>query len=224
MSTGTLSIVATPIGNLEDLSQRALRVFREADFVICEDTRVTQKLLQRYDVKKRLVSFHQHSRLAHLDKMIEELQSGASAALVTDAGTPGVSDPGNQVVAAAVAAGIPIVPIPGPSAVTALLSVAGFSVDRYTFLGFLPHKKGRETLLNEIAASAYPVLLFESPHRIVKTLEALAERLPEANCVVGRELTKQFEEIIRGSVQEVCAVIAKRPSQKGEFVLLVAPS
>ncbi|USN53216.1 MAG: 16S rRNA (cytidine(1402)-2'-O)-methyltransferase [Candidatus Nomurabacteria bacterium] len=224
MSTGTLFIAATPIGNLEDLSQRALRVLNEVDFVICEDTRVTQKLLQRYDVKKRLVSFHQHSRLARLDKMIEELQSGTSAALVTDAGTPGVSDPGNQVVAAAVAAGIPIVPIPGPSAVTALLSVAGFSVDRYTFLGFLPHKKGRETLLNEIASSVYPVLLFESPHRIVKTLEALAERLPEAKCVVGRELTKQFEEIIRGSLAEVSTVIAKRPSQKGEFVLLVAPS
>lgn len=224
MSTGTLFIVATPIGNLEDLSQRALRILSEVDFVICEDTRVTQKLLQRYDVQKKLVSFHQHSRIARLDKIIEGLRSGTSAALVTDAGTPGVSDPGNQVVAAAVTAGISIVPIPGPSAVTALLSVAGFAVDRYTFLGFLPHKKGRETLLNEIASSAYPVLLFESPHRIAKTLEALAERLPEAKCVVGRELTKQFEEIIRGSVQEVCAVIAKRPSQKGEFVLLVAPS
>ena len=221
--SGRLSIVATPIGNLEDLTFRALRLIKEADFVICEDTRVTQVLLNKHEIKKELVSYHQHSRIQRVEEIIERLKRGQNAVLVSDAGTPGISDPGNLLVARAVEAGLQVEPIPGPSSLTALLSVAGLATDRFRFLGFLPHKKGRQTIIDSISQSAEPSVFFESPHRIIKTLHSLVEALgPDAWLVVGRELTKKFEEIIRGRPADVLAVILSSPEhQKGEFVVLV---
>lgn len=221
--SGRLSIIATPIGNLEDLTFRAVRLLREADFVICEDTRVTQVLLNKYEIKKELVSYHQHSRIQRIEEIIERIKRGQKAAVVSDAGTPGVSDPGNLLVAEAVEAGIRVEPIPGPSSLTALLSVAGLATDHFRFLGFMPHKKGRQTLFESISHAEEPVVFFESPHRIIKTLQSLVKILgPDAWLVVGRELTKKFEEIIRGRPTEVLAAIDSSPDhQKGEFVILI---
>lgn len=221
--SGRLAIVATPIGNLEDLTFRARRTLREADFVICEDTRVTQVLLNKYEIKNELVSYHQHSRIHRVEEIIERIKRGQNAVLVSDAGTPGISDPGNVLVARAVETGLLVEPIPGPSSLTALLSIAGLGTDRFRFLGFIPHKKGRQTLIESISQAVEPVIFFESPHRIVKTLQSLIEvSRPDTWLVVGRELTKKFEEIIRGRPAEVLAAIQSSPEhQKGEFVVLV---
>jgi 16S rRNA (cytidine1402-2'-O)-methyltransferase len=221
---GRLSIVATPIGNLDDLTIRAQAAFQQADFILCEDTRVTRVLLDRFGIAKPLIPYHQHSRLKRIEDIIEWIQSGKNAVLVSDAGTPGVADPGNILVARAVEAGISVEPIPGPSALTALLSVAGVPTDRFTFLGFLPHKKGRETLLKEIGMSKYPVLFFESTHRIIKALDQLNDNCPERLLVVGRELTKIYEEVLRGTAAEVKTQLSTDPKrQKGEFIVLVRP-
>lgn len=216
---GTLSIVATPIGNLEDITIRALTVLREADFIACEDTRHTKILLDRHGISRPLISYHQHSRLQKIDYLIGLLLEGRSIALVSDAGTPGISDPGSVLVAKALDLGIPVVPIPGPSAVTALASAAGISMDRYVFLGFLPHKKGRETMLNILAASDIPVVFYESPHRIEKTLQWLVAHAPDGRLIAGRELTKKFEEIVRGTPSEMLACFGGE-NARGEFVLI----
>lgn len=217
---GILYIVATPIGNLGDITLRALRALKEADVVLCEDTRVTQKLLSHFAIEKPLVSYHQHSRLQKTEQILQLLREGKNLALVSDAGTPGISDPGNELVNQALqhSNNLTIVPIPGPSALTVVASIAGFSMDKFVFLGFPPAKKGRKTFFEKVAASEYPVVLYESPYRIVKTL---AELQPDARIVVGRELTKKFETIYRGSAAEVLQQL-KKETPRGEFVLIIS--
>jgi len=222
-----LYIVATPIGNLEDISLRALRVLREVDLILCEDTRVTKKLLDRYQIKKPLLSYHQHSKLQKLDYIISLLKEGKNLALVSDSGTPGVSDPGNKLVEKVVEVlsdQVKIVPIPGPSALTCAASVSGFSMDKFLFFGFLPKKKKRKEVLKEILRSKYPVIFYESPYRIIKTLKELNLEAKTYNLkpkvVVCRELTKKFETIYRGKIEEVIEKIEKNQI-KGEFVVIV---
>jgi 16S rRNA (cytidine1402-2'-O)-methyltransferase len=214
---GTLFIVATPIGNLEDITARALRVMAESDLIACEDTRRTKVLLTHYNIETPVVSYHQHSQLSKLDFLIHQLQAGKSVALVSDAGTPGISDPGGVLVQHALAAGIPVVAVPGVSAFVTLASIAGIPMDRFVFLGFLPHKKGRETELKKIAASEMPVIFYESPHRILKTLEQLS--FFGGRVIVGRELTKKFEEIFRGSCAEALQHFSEHKI-KGEFTII----
>lgn len=219
--TGTLYIVATPIGNLGDITLRALETLKLVDAILCEDTRVTGKLLARYEIRKPLVSCHEHTDERKLGQIIERMQSGESFASVTDAGTPGLSDPGNRLVELALAAGIHVVPIPGVSALGAIVSVAGIDMREFLFLGFPPHKKGRQTFFKAVAASEVPVIYYESPHRVMKNLELLKEYAPEERIVLGRELTKMFEEIIRGNIEEVLEYFMKNESKvKGEFTIV----
>jgi len=223
---GKLYIVATPIGNLEDITLRALKVLREVDLILCEDTRVTKKLLDRYEIQKPLLSYHHHSKLSRVEKIAEHLENGKTLALVSDAGTPGVSDPGNELIAEFLRLNlkneVEIVPIPGSSAATCLASVAGINMGKFSFLGFPPHKKGRETFFREVAEAKYPVIYFESPHRFAKNLELLEKFRPDAKLVVGRELTKMFEEIVRGGVGEIRKIWEKRgeKEKRGEFVIV----
>ncbi|MCX6766637.1 MAG: 16S rRNA (cytidine(1402)-2'-O)-methyltransferase [Candidatus Moranbacteria bacterium] len=220
---GKLYIIATPIGNLEDITLRALRVLKEVDLILCEDTRVTKKLLDRYEIKKPLLSYHHHSKLSRVEKIAEHLENGKNLALVSDAGTPGVSDPGNELIAQLLNQGeVEIVPIPGASAVSTLASVAGINMSRFTFLGFPPHKKGRETYFREVAEAKYPIVYFESPHRFLKNLELLEKFKSDAKLIVGRELTKMFEEILRGEVGEIRKKWEKKAEKekKGEFVII----
>jgi 16S rRNA (cytidine1402-2'-O)-methyltransferase len=221
-----LYIVATPIGNLEDISLRALRILKEVDLILCEDTRITKKLLDRYQIKKPLLSYHQHSKLQKIDYIISLLKEGKDLALVSDSGTPGVSDPGNKLVEEVInrlREDVKIIPIPGPSALTCAASVSGFPMDKFLFLGFLPKKKKRKEILKEIIDSKYPIIFYESPYRILKTLkeldlEARAYNL-EPKVVVCRELTKKFETIYRGKLKKVIEEIEKGVI-KGEFVVI----
>ncbi|MBI1845598.1 MAG: 16S rRNA (cytidine(1402)-2'-O)-methyltransferase [Candidatus Rokubacteria bacterium] len=218
---GTLYVVATPIGNLEDLSLRALRVLREVALVACEDTRRTRALLSRYDVHTPTTSYFEHNKLRKGPYLLGLLAAGKSIALVTDAGTPGISDPGFLLVAEARAAGVPVVPVPGPSAVVALLSAAGVPADRFVFDGFLPVKPGRRlNRLRALQAMGMTVVLYESPHRIVAALEAIGEVFGEAPVVIGRELTKQFEEIVSATPAEHLARLRAAPI-RGEFALVI---
>ncbi len=214
-----LYIVATPIGNREDITLRALRVLREVDFILCEDTRVTHKLLIMYDIKKECVSCHHHSSAQSMEAIIHRLKKGESAALVTDAGTPGISDPGNVFISHALAEAVDVVSIPGSSALTAALSVAGIPTDRFTFFGFIPHKKGRKIFLLEIAESSYTAVFYESCHRIKKTLSELEPLIGDRHVIVFRELTKMFETVYRGTIAEILPHI----KEKGEFVVIVTP-
>ncbi len=215
----TLYIVATPIGNLEDITLRAVRVLKEVQTIVAEDTRQTRKLLIHYGIEKPLFSLHEHSQEAKVAGIIEKIKSG-DVAYVVDAGTPGISDPGARLVQAVLSQeDIQVVPIPGTSSLTALLSIAGIPTDRFLFLGFLPKKKGRATLLRSIAESPYPVVFFESPYRIMKTLEAL-EKEGDFYCIVGRELTKKFETIYRGKTEEVIEQL-KKDKVRGEFTVIV---
>lgn len=222
-----LSIVATPIGNLEDITLRALRVLKEADVIACEDTRVTKKLLSHFDIHAPTVSFHANSGIKGFDKIVKLLEEGKSVALVSDAGTPGVSDPGLELVSI-VRGALPymevrIETIPGPSSLTAALAVAGLKVPSFTFYGFLPQKKGRETLFKEIAASGRASIFLESPHRILKTLDSLARSLGSGRRIgVYRELTKIFEEHLVGTAPELLIKLEEDPNkQRGEFVVIV---
>jgi len=225
----SLYIVATPIGNLSDVTLRALEALREVDFVLCEDTRVTKKLLDYYQIKTSTISYHQHSGEMKVDKIISLLQSGKNLALVTDAGTPGISDPGGKLISLVrqeLADKVNIVSIPGVSALTAVLSLAGQGFDHFLFLGFLPHKKGRQTKLQEIAASPYPVVLYESKHRIQKLLAELLEieETKKINFIIsiGRELTKLHESFYRGTIIQVQEELNSQASNlKGEFVVLL---
>lgn len=222
-----IRIVATPIGNLEDLTLRALRTLKESDFILCEDTRVTRKLLDHYEIKTPTISYHQHSGDLKVDKIISLLREGKNLALVTDAGTPGISDPGGKLVSILreeFGEGILIESVPGVSALGAAISISGSGFDRFLFLGFLPHKKGRQTMLREIMASDYPVVLYESKHRIVKLLEELeiirAEQ--ELKIMVARELTKMHESFYSGSAVSILEEIKSDPNNlKGEFVVLI---
>ena len=221
---GILYIVATPIGNLGDMTLRALETLKSVDVVLSEDTRVTGNLLRHFDIKKPLVSFHEHTETEKAEKLIARMQAGENMALVTDAGTPGISDPGNVLVALAAAAGIRVVPIPGASALGAIVSVAGIDMREFVFLGLPPHKKGRETFFKKVMASDIPVIYYESPHRVLKNLELLMELAPDKNIILGRELTKIFEEVVRGSVSEVKTYLeSKAGKMKGEFVIVVYP-
>jgi len=222
---GTLFIIATPIGNLKDVTLRSLEILKEVDVVLAEDTRVTKKLLVHYEIKTPLLSYHQHSKESVMEKAFQLLFEGKDLALVSDAGTPGICDPGNELIAFLLKRNskIQIVPIPGASAITTLLSIAGIGTDKFLFLGYPPHKKGRKKFFEEVVASKHPVLFYESPHRIMKSLKEMEALDPKLFLVVGRELTKQFETIYRGSSKEIQKKLEENPI-KGEFVLLVYSS
>ncbi len=222
--TGKLYIVATPIGNLEDITLRALRILKEVDCVLSEDTRVGKKLLSHYDIGTPLKSYHAHTEGKH-DSIGDMLEQGKNLALITDAGTPGISDPGETLVAYIRErfGSRSVVAVPGPSALAAALSIAGIPVHEFIFVGFLPHKKGRQTALQEIIASERTIVFYESTHRIMKALEYLSRELePTRTIVVARELTKLFEEAIAGTATDVFEQLEAEPErQRGEFVVLV---
>ena len=222
-SSGKLYIVPTPIGNLEDITLRALRVLREVPTVACEDTRVTANLLRHFEIPhKRLVSYFTGNEASRAGQIIALLHAGEDVALVSDAGTPGISDPGTRLIASAIAAGITIVPLPGPTALVTAVIASGLPTDSLLFEGFLPHKKGRQTALKRLQEEDRTIVLYESPHRIVKTLKELAEHLGgDRPASLGRELTKLYEEINRGTLAELHALYAGRASIKGEFVVVV---
>jgi 16S rRNA (cytidine1402-2'-O)-methyltransferase len=223
-----LYIVATPIGNLKDITQRAIEVLKEVDLILCEDTRVTKKLLGHYQIEKPTLSYHQHSRLEKTDYILGLLEKGKNLALVSDAGTPGVSDPGNKLINLAIKQlpNLTIIPVPGPSAVTAAASISGFPMDRFLFLGFPPQKRKRKKFFEEVINSKYPVIFYESPYRILKTLNELkfaqirAQISENSRVVVARELTKKFETVYRGNIEEVLKKIEK-DKVLGEFVVIV---
>lgn len=221
-----LYLVATPIGNLEDITLRALRILRSADRIACEDTRQTRKLLDRYGIATPTISSHEHNEAERSRQLIEELKNGARIAVVSDAGTPGISDPGMVFAAAAIAAGIPVYPIPGASAALAALVASGLNTEQFRFVGFLPPKAGaRRTALEEIAAGLSgpaTLVLFEAPHRILETLSDVESVWgPACRVVLARELTKIHEEFLRGTVSEVRKLLAARESIRGEIVLVV---
>jgi 16S rRNA (cytidine1402-2'-O)-methyltransferase len=222
--SGTLSIVATPIGNMEDMTFRAVRILTEADAIACEDTRVTVKILERYKLPhKPLISLHHHSPETKIQEVIEAVHGGQNIAYVTDAGTPGMNDPGGKLVEQAFAAGVTVVPIPGPSVLTAAISCCGFPMEHFVYIGFLPHKKGRSTIIREIAEREEATIFLESTHRIEKALDELVTALdPSRKIYVGRELTKKFETHLRGTADEVRDLL-KAGSMKGEFVVVVGP-
>ena len=220
---GTLFIVATPIGNLGDMTWRALQTLKAVDAILCEDTRVTSRLLAHYEIKRPLVSCHEHTDDAKLGQLIGRLGAGESLAFVSDAGTPGLSDPGNKLVSLALESDIAVVPIPGVSALATLVSVAGIDMREFMFLGFPPHKKGRETFFRKVAAAEMPVMYYESPHRVLKNLELLASFASGKRVIIGRELTKLFEEIVRGTTEEALTYFSEHPEKvKGEFVVIVS--
>ena len=218
-------IVATPIGNLKDISLRALQILKEVDLILCEDTRTTKKLLSHYRVKNPTLSYHQHSKIKKIDYIIQLLRQGKKLALVSDAGTPGISDPGNKLIDQIVEKlpEVKIVPVPGPSAVTAAVSISGFPMDKFLFLGFPPVKKKRKKFFEKIMKSKYPIIFYESPHRIIKTLNEIKELvsfISNKKIVVCRELTKKFETVYRGKIEKVIEEI-KKDKIKGEFVVIV---
>ena len=222
MESGKLSLVATPIGNLEDMTYRAVRILQEADYILCEDTRVTGVLLKRYEISSRLRRYDAHATEHTHETILADLAAGQQIALVSDAGTPGISDPGVYLVQRARAAGVLIEVIPGPSAVTAAVSLAGLSGNQFIFLGFVPQKKGRATFFNTLHEYKVPVVFFESTHRILKALESLKQALPEAKVSIARELTKLHEELLAGTAAEILDILTDTPvKQKGEFVVIV---
>lgn len=218
-----LYIVATPIGNLKDISFRAIETLEKVALILCEDTRVAQKLLSRYEISKPTVSYHQHSELKKNEYILERLKEGNDLALISDAGTPSISDPGAKLIEFLFEQmpDLEVIPIPGPSALIAALSVSGFSADKFVFLGFPPVKKKRKKFFEEVANSKHTVVFYESCHRILKTLRELESVLePERQIVVCREITKKFETIYKGEVKEVIEKIEKDKT-KGEFVVVV---
>ena len=222
---GTLYLISTPIGNLEDITLRALRVLKEADLIACEDTRQTRKLLDHFQIAKPVVSCHEHNEAARAAELVARLRSGANVALVTDAGTPLVSDPGYRVTAAAIEAGVPVVPVPGASAALAALAAAGLATDQFRFCGFLPPKTaGRRKRLEELRGENCTLIFYEAPHRILDALADVASVMGSRCVVVARELTKMHEEFLRGSAAEIRSAFAGRPAVKGEITLLIAGS
>jgi len=219
---GTLYIVATPIGNLEDITLRALRILREVDLIACEDTRQTLKLLRHYGIRRPLLSYHEHNQRKRAEELIARLKEGRSVALVSDAGTPLLSDPGEVLLERAIAEGIPVVPIPGPSAVTTAAMAAGLPVDRFLFVGFLPARRGpRRVELERLKTIPYTLIFFEAPHRLAETLADMREILGARPAVLARELTKVHETFERATLAELAERVAEAPV-KGEIVLLVA--
>ena len=222
LTASTLYLVATPIGNLEDITLRALRVLRECDVVAAEDTRRTGQLLKHFEISKPLLSYFQFNEARRSEEIIERLRRGEKIALATDAGSPGISDPGERVVKAAIAAGFRVEAVPGACALIAALTASGLPTDEFHFIGFLPHKSGqRRSQLEALKTFAGTLVLYESPYRIEKLLVELGEVFPERQVVMARELTKKFEEFLRGTPAELLAIRQKR-SLKGEFVVMVA--
>lgn len=223
-NSGRLYVCATPIGNLEDITLRALRVLKEADLIAAEDTRVTIKLLSHYGISTPMTSYHEHNEATRGRELIEEMKAGKKVALVSDAGMPGISDPGHRLIKACIEEGIPVEPVPGPSALITAVVISGLPTDSFIFQGFLPKKKGERTaLLNELLSSGRTVVLFESPKRLKRTLEEALEIDPSISAVVARELTKKFEEVIRGTVSELLSRL-RSTEIKGEIVLLFGPT
>lgn len=218
----TLYVVGTPIGNLEDITLRALRILKEVDIILCEDTRTTRTLLSHYEISTPTESYHMHSDDNKIEKILEYLKEGKNLALVSDAGTPGISDPGTFLVDNVLKAGFKVESVPGPSALTTALSIVGVPCDEFTFYGFLPHKKGRQTLFTEIKESERACVFYESPHRIEKSLESLLGM--NKKVAIGRELTKMFEEVVRGTPEEVFEYFKNNQDKvRGEFVVVVYP-
>jgi len=222
-----LHIVSTPIGNLHDITLRALEVLKRVDLILCEDTRMTKKLLNHYNIKTPTLSYHQHSRLKKVNYILELLKKGKNLALVSDAGTPGISDPGGKLIEKVIellSDKVKIISIPGPSAVTVAASVSGLPINKFLFLGFPPTKRKRKKFFREIIESKYPVIFYESPYRILRTLNelqlAIRDKRQETSIVVCRELTKKFETVYRGTIEEVIKKIEKN-KVKGEFVVVV---
>ncbi len=246
---GKLYIVATPIGNLGDITLRAIETLKNVDFILCEDTRVTKNLLNHYEINKQMISYHQHTEERKVKEIVKMLEEGKNLALVTDAGTPGISDPGNMLIRSVVRAVIPttkeeslsvldvndrerslvgaslarddnqIIPIPGPSAVVTALSISGFPTDKFIFMGFPPHKNKRQKFFKEVAAAEYTVVFYESGHRIKKCLQELKANLDAGRgLVICRELTKKFETIYRGTIDQV---LENMKDERGEFVVVV---
>lgn len=224
-----LYIVATPIGNLNDVSRRSLTILKGVDLILAEDTRVTIKLLNHFEIKTPIISYHQHSKLNKVNYIIDQLQQGKNLALVSDAGTPGISDPGGKLIEQIIeqlGQSVEIITIPGPSAVTAAASISGLPMERFLFLGFPPAKRKRAKFFKEVIDSKYPVIFYESTHRILKTLNELSEISKYQNIkiwlVVCRELTKKFETTYRGAPEQVITQL-KKTTTKGEFVVIVNP-
>jgi 16S rRNA (cytidine1402-2'-O)-methyltransferase len=230
-------IVPTPIGNLEDMTLRAIRVLKECDLILCEDTRETRKLLNHYDIKTATRSYHAQSKLSKIDDIISELEAGKNIALVSDAGTPAISDPGSLLIKKireyfekvkishdrTESLPLEIISLPGPSALTAAFAASGITGGEFVFLGFLPHKKGRETLFKEIAEAERPYVFYESTHRLLKTLDSLEKFAPGKLVLIAKEISKIYEEYIRGTASEIKSYIANNPDKvRGEFVVMVS--
>jgi 16S rRNA (cytidine1402-2'-O)-methyltransferase len=223
IGTGCLYLVATPIGNLEDITVRAIRILKEADLVACEDTRQTQKLLHHYGIRKEMVSYHEHNELTRSPELVIELEQGAQIALVSDAGTPGISDPGHRLVTLCLRHHIPVVPIPGPSALVAALAASGLPTEEFLFVGFLPARAGaRRKALDALKTESRTLIFYEAPHRIVETLADALEILGARPAVIAREVTKIHEEFLRGPLAELLASARKR-APRGEITLLIGP-
>jgi 16S rRNA (cytidine1402-2'-O)-methyltransferase len=218
-----LAVCATPIGNLEDVTLRVLRELREADLVLCEDTRRTRALLSRHGISARLLSYHRHNEAQRIAELLPRLQAGERIALVSDAGLPGVSDPGGRLIVAAVESGVPVTVLPGPSVVETALVASGFPFERYVFLGYLPRgEKALGAIWQELTASPHAAVAFESPVRAPASIRSLARVLPDRPLAVCRELTKRFEEILRGPAVEVAARLTEPP--KGEITIVIGPA
>jgi len=217
-----LFIVSTPIGNLKDITFRAIEILKEVNLIACEDTRVASILLNHYEIKKELISLNAVNETHRIENILGRIESGNSCALISDAGTPGISDPGVRLISAAIERGIEVVPIPGPSALITALTISGLPTNSFVFEGFIPQKKGRQKKLSELSKEERTIVLYESTYRIEKLLNELNEHMPERLVVVCRELTKKFEETWRGTPSEILASFGEKVS-KGEFVVVIAP-
>jgi len=219
----TFYVIATPIGNLEDITLRAIRILKEVDIVLCEDTRVTKRIFEKHGISTQMLSYHAQSGETKVELILEKISEGKNIALVTDAGTPGISDPGSLLVSKIreMYPELKIEAVPGPSALTAALSISGVPTHEFIFLGFMPHKKGRETTFKEISESERTVVFYESTHRILKTLESLTKI--DKKVTIVREITKIYEEVLQGSAQDILNILTSTPEkQKGEFVVIVS--
>ncbi len=221
---GCLYVVATPIGNLEDISLRALRILKEADAIACEDTRQTLKLLTHFEIQKRLISYHEHNEITQAPEIVIELEEGAKIALVSDAGTPAISDPGHRLVSLCLRHGIQVMPVPGASAFVAALAASGMPIEEFIFAGFLPSRPTeRRKALRALAAEPRTLALYEAPHRLLDALEDALEILGNRPAVIAREMTKMYEEFVRGHLEELVETVRKKPP-RGEITLLIAPA
>ena len=221
IQSSTLYVVPTPIGNLADITHRSIHLLSQVELILCEDTRVSQKLLKHYNIDTPTKSYHMHNEHRTVDRIVEQLQQGMSMALISDAGTPAISDPGFLLVRACLQSGVNVTSLPGPTAFVPALVQSGFPTDRFVFEGFLPHKKGRKSRLSQLAEETKTIVLYESPHRILKTLAQCAQVMgSDRQASISRELTKAFEETVRGTLEELEAHFTAH-TPKGEFVLII---